>query len=247
MEERDLNKALEIVSKLLMGEEVNRSSRVNLSLYEAYCSESGVCDCVHKILKQLNLSLYEYQDGLYVTAGEQNRVFGYTNEELKRAIGIRLNKELYLCYFIIYNIISIFYKDSAGYTFAEYAKVEDIIRAVDDSLKGVLKDMEFFALNEVEENSFRQLAIVWEDLPTATVDELRAARNSKAGYVKLVCNFLVSQKLFLEHEERYYPRERMRALIEDYFEEYQGRLHQIMSTNRKEESEDAAYEPDSDQ
>lgn len=230
MELHDLDKALEIVSKLLIGEEVN-SRRENSSLYEEYISNGTVYDGVHRILKKLNVSLYEYKDGLYVSAGEKNRVFGYTNEELKKAIGIKLNKELYLCYFIIYNVITHFYKDSAGYTFAEYVKVDEVIRAVDDSLQGVLKNMEILALNEVEENSFRQLAMVWENLPTATMEDFRAARNSKAGYVKLVFNFLTSQNLFLENDDRYYPRDRMRALVEDYFEEYQGRLHQIMSTN----------------
>ena len=256
MEERDLDKALEIMAKLLAGEEVGGSRKANAGLYEEYISNSGVYDCVNRIAKQFHLSLYEYKDGLYMTAGEKNRVFGYSNEELKKAMGIRLNKELYLCYFIIYNIISVFYKDSAGYTFAEYVRVEDVIRAVDDSLRSVLKNMEILSLNEVEENSFKQLALLWEDLPTATMEEtvFRAARNSKAGYTKLVFNFLISQQLFLEQEDRYYPRDRMRALIEDYFEEYQGRLHEILSAagnadeqpqeenmQEKEETEDAAY------
>lgn len=231
MEQYDLDKALEIVSRLLTGEEVKKGSRDSGALYEEYISNNGVYDCTQSVLKKLNVSLYEYKDALYVSAGEKNRIFGYSNEELKRAIGIRLNKELYLCYFIIYNIVLHFFKDSAGYTFAEYIRVEDAVQAVDDSLQGVLKNMEILALNEVEENSFRQLAVVWEDLPTATVEELRAARNSKAGYVKLVFNFLINQQLLLENEERYYPKERLKALVEDYFEEHQGRLHEIMSTS----------------
>ncbi len=254
MEERDLDKALDLVSKLLIGEEVNKSHRENLALYEEYVSNADVYDCVHRILKRLNLSLYEYKEGLYVTAGEKNRVFGYTNEELKKALGIRLNRELYLCYFIIYNMITCFYHDSAGYTYTEYIKVEDMIRVVDESLQGVLKKIEVLLLNEVEENSFRQLALIWEDLPAASAEDpvFRAARNSKAGYVKLVCNFLCAQKLLLETQERYYPSERLRALVEDYFEEYQGRLHEIMSTDcedikqtKEEEQEYATDKPDS--
>lgn len=254
MEEKDLDKALDLVSKLLIGEEVNKSHKENVSLYEEYVSNANVYDCVHKILKRLNLSLYEYKEGLYVTAGEKNRVFGYTNEELKKAIGIKRNKELYLCYFIIYNIITCFYHDSAGYTYTEYIKVEDIIRAVDEALQGVLRKMEILILNEVEENSFRQLALIWEDLPTAAMEDttFRAARNSKAGYVKLVVNFMCAQKLLLETQERYYPSERLRALVEDYFEEYQGRLHEIMSTDcgeteqtKEEEKEHATDKPDS--
>lgn len=239
MDERDLDKALDIMARLMAGEEVGGAAKANMSLYEDYISNSGVYDCVHRIAKRLHLSLYEYKDGLYMTAGEKNRVFGYSNEELKKAMGIRLNKELYLCYFIIYNIVSVFYNDSSSSTFVEYIKAEDVILAVDDALRGVLRNMEILSLNEVEENSFRQLALLWEDLPTATMEEttFRAARNSKAGYVKLVFNFLGSQQLFLEQEDRYYPKDRMRALIEDYFEEYQGRLHEILSAKDEPEAE----------
>ena len=67
---------------------------------------------------------------------------------------------------------------------------------------------------------------------------MRAARSSKAGYVKVVFNFLVSQDLFIENNERYYPKDRMRALLENYFEEYQGRLHELIKLG---ENEDATY------
>lgn len=230
MEDRDLDKALDIVAQLLMGEEVGRHNKANQSLYEEYISNSAVYDYVQKILNKFRVNIYEYKDSLYVTAGEKNRVFGYTNEELKKAIGVRLNKELYLCYFIIYQIMASFYHDSAGSTFAEYVRIEDVIHKVDEALQSVLRSMEILSLSEIEEHSFTQLALLWEELPAAAFEDasLRAARNSKAGYVKLVCRFLISQKLLLEQEERYYPRERMRALIEDYFEEYAGRLHEIM-------------------
>ena len=62
----------------------------------------------------------------------------------------------------------------------------------------------------------------------------RAARNSKIGYVKMVVNFMVNQRLLLEAEERYYPTERFRALIENYYTEHQGRLYELL--NGKEES-----------
>ena len=67
---------------------------------------------------------------------------------------------------------------------------------------------------------------------------MRAARNSKAGYVKLVYNFLVTQELFIESNERYYPKDRLNALMENYFEDYQGRLHELIKMG---EEKDAAY------
>ena len=55
-------------------------------------------DIVAMIMIILNLNLYEYQDAVYLTAGEGNRVFGYTNDDMKRLLGLRLNRELYMVY-----------------------------------------------------------------------------------------------------------------------------------------------------
>lgn len=76
MDERNLEKALEIVSALISGEEVGRGVKKNLSLYDSYESSSEVYELVHKILKSFNINLYEYKESLYITAGEKNRVFG---------------------------------------------------------------------------------------------------------------------------------------------------------------------------
>ena len=240
MDERNLEKALEIVSALISGEEVGRGVKKNLSLYDSYESSSEVYELVHKILKSFNINLYEYKESLYITAGEKNRVFGYSNEELKKALGLKLNRELYLCYFIIYNIMTNFYKDTASDTMAEFIRIDETIHLVDDSLAAVVKKLETSPFEESDEESFRSLALLWEDLPIMSGEEatMRAARSSKAGYVKVVFNFLVSQDLFIDNNERYYPKDRMRALLENYFEEYQGKLHELIKLG---ENEDATY------
>lgn len=57
-----------------------------------------------------------------------------------------------------------------------------------------------------------------------------AARNSKTGFVKMVLNFCVSQGLLMEAQSRYYPTDRFKALIENYFDEYKGRMAEIMQS-----------------
>lgn len=230
MENRNLEKALELISDLIQGEE-------NPVLYEEYISNSEVYRLTRQIAEKLNLLLYEYQDHLYVTSGERNRVFGFTNEALKKAIGVRLNRELYLCYYIIYMIMTQFYQDSSTYTYLEYLKMEDIIQQVDQGLAAIISRLDELILSEMEENSFRTLALMWEDLPMITTEEStvrRAARNSKIGYLKLVLNFMIDQKLLMEAEGRYYPTERFRALIENYYTEHRGRIYEVLKG--KEES-----------
>lgn len=238
MTNRNLEKALDIVAELIMGGSISKDGD-NAGLYDEYQSNSEVYDMVDTILKKLNIHIFEYNYGLYITPGENNRTFGYTNEELKRAIGIKLNRELYLCYFIIYNIITRFYNDSANYTFVEYVKQEDIIASVDSTLSGIINNLSVFAMDEVEAGSFKELALVWEDMPVVSGEDIaiRASRSSKAGFVKLVFNFLVAEGLMLEAEGRYYPKDKFKALIENYFESYKGRLYEILRGDK----EDATY------
>ena len=195
------------------------------------------------MLKRLNLKLYEYNDGLYVTSGDHNRVFGFTNEELKKAIGVKLNRELYLCYYIIYHIITVFYNDSNNYTYMEYTKTSEIVKAVDSSLSHIIHNLDVFVKDEIEENSFKTLALLWDELLITSTEEtqgLKASRGSRTGFVKRVFNFLVGQGLFLEVEEKYYPKERIKAIITNYFEEERGRQYEILL---EEEQLNAPYKP----
>lgn len=241
MDSRSLEKATELFGKLVAGEEVSRRTSKNDELYQEYRDNAEVANILDTMLTQMNLKLYEYNESLFITAGNHNRVFGYTNEELRRLLGVRLNKELYLCYFIIYQTIIKFYTQSGTYTYTEYVKIEDIIRAVDAGLHNVITNMEQFRLSELEENSFEAIANLWDELPSVANEENmsgKASRGSRYGYMKLVFNFLLSQSLFLEVEERYYITDRFRAIITRYFEEERGRLYEIMT---KEESDDASY------
>ncbi len=237
MENRNLEKALDIVSGLLMGEKIGATGS-NAALYEEYSHNSEVYDILMQTLKKLDISLYEYNDTLFISAGSNNRVFGYSNEDLKRTMGLRLNKELFLAYFIIYNIITEFYKDSSSSTYLEYIRIEDVIRAVDGSLSGLLDHSKGIIMEEAEADSFKALALLWDELPTVSTDDkngTRAARSSRSGFVKLTFNFLTTQALFTESEERYYPTDRFRAIAENYFENNRGRLYEIMNSPQEED------------
>ncbi len=245
MNNKNLEKAMDIFAALIVGEEISLESGKNASLYEAYNSNSEVNDMVDLMLKKMNLHIYNYNYSLYVTSGDRNRVFGYSNEELKRMLSLRLNKELYLCYFIMYNIMTYFYSDSATYTFAEYIKLEDVINSVDNSLKNIISNLNIMVKNELEENSFETLALTWDELPVMSNEDtngVRAGRGYKASFVKLTFNFLVSQSLMVEAEERYYPTNRFHALIKNYFEDERGRLFEMEQlAMTKEENTGAEY------
>ena len=223
MENRNLDKALDIVSKLIMGEQISES-KDNSQLYQEYNTNA-------EVYEKFNLNIYEYNNSLYVSAGDNNKVFGYTNEELRNKLGLRVNRELYLVYFIIYNIITEFYTDSASTTYAEFVRVEDIVKNVDSSVSAIIDKKLGMIIDDVEENSFKQIALSWDALPVITVADtadVRAAKNSKTGFVKIALNFCVSQELLMEAQNRFYPTDRFKALIENYFDGYKGRMAELM-------------------
>lgn len=238
MTEQHLETAIEIFAKLINQETVDDRGD-SAKLYEAYTQNGEVYDIVNKMMKALNLELYEYRNALYLTPGSSNHVFGYTNDELKDIIGLRLNRELFLCYFIIYHVITQFYTDSVTYTYQEYVKIPEIVEAVTASFQRVSADAETLVLTESEEYSFEQMLITWDMPATASDDSpvIRAEKSSRAGFVKKVFNFLIRQGLFVEVEERYYPTDRFSALIESYFETNQSRIYEIMTGGES----DASY------
>lgn len=230
MEMKNLEKAMDIYAKLVTGEDIKRGG-ANGSLYDDYYGNAEVYEIVGVLLKKLNLSLYEYKESLFLSAGEGNRIFGYTNEELKRIIGLRYNKELYLVYFLMYEILLSFYSDSASYQFKEYIKIEDVLEEVNKALSIFTKDIAIYDMEEENEGSFKAIALLWDELPTSTgedQEDIRASRASKASYVKLTFNFLVGEKLFVEVNKRYYPTERFKAIVEHYFEEYRGQIYSAL-------------------
>lgn len=228
---KSLDKALDIYAALITGQDISRSNPETRELYEEFYSNSAVYDITTKLLKKLNLSVYEYEESIYITAGEGNRIFGYTNDDMKKQLGLRLNKELYMVYFIMYNTLLLFYQDSATYQVKEYVKLEDILNQVSDYLSSITSDISVYAMDEISEESFKSLALLWDELPTVTSedkDKNRASRASRTGYIKLALNFLNSQKLFVEVEGRYYPTNRFKAVVENYFEEYRGKIYKVL-------------------
>ena len=222
MEMKNLEKATDIYAKLITGEEIKRGG-TNGSLYDDYYGNAEVYEIVGVILKKLNLNIYEYKESLFLSAGEGNRIFGYSNEELKRAMNLRYNKELYLCYFIMYEILLSFYSDSASYQFKEYIRLEDVCDEITKALSVYTKDIAVYDTDD--------------ELPASSnenQEEIRASRASKISFVKLTFNFLVGEKLFVEVNKRYYPTDRFKAIVEHYFEEYRGQIYDILSAQRKE-------------
>ncbi len=231
MEEKTLSKAMEIFSILISGEEIEKNRPGTAELYQTYYANADVYELVTKMLARLNISIYEYNETLFVTAGEGNKVFGYTNDDLKRILGLRKNRELYLVYFIIYQALLYFYTDSATYQVKEYVRFEELLQVVGQAAERITPETEVFNRTTTEQEGFRSVALLWHELPlmiNEDKDRNKASRGSRYGFVKLTMNFLQGEKLFLAAEDRFYPTDRFRAIAEGYFEDGKGRIFQLL-------------------
>ena len=220
--EKSLKTALDIYSILITGKDISAQDKDTSELYNAFYSDSEVYEIVESLLKRLNLHIYEYNESLFITAGNGNKVFGYTNDDLKKQLGLRLNKELYLVYLIMYETLLSFYKTSDTYQIKDYIREDELIESVTKELRGIYKSGDIYSPDETDETSFKEIAILWDSLPPVISEDRernRASRGSKTGYVKLTANFMKEEKLITVVDDRLYPTDRFHAIAQNYFED----------------------------
>ena len=217
-----MKKALEIFAILVKGESINEV--VNNDLYNEYRLNSSIQIDLEEILNVFDLNLYSYdQAGLFVSAGVDNKVFGFTNDELKSLLKLKRNEQLYLCYFIIYSTVMFFYIQSGFKTNVKYIKPSQVVDKVEEKLMSVQN-------KENEDNtdkSFKILYKIWRNLPlsnTANKDKINEDDNSietKIGFVNKTLKFMVSHNLLLKNKDMgvYVPTPKLEAAIDSYFNE----------------------------
>ena len=57
-------------------------------------------------------------------------------------------------------------------------RIEDVIENVDNSINGIIDKRNGIVLDEIEENSFKQIALSWEELP-ASSDSVQAGMRQR--------------------------------------------------------------------
>ena len=244
MEDRSLNRAMDIFSALVAGKSISLKDKSTAELYNSFYADSEVYELTTRLLSGIGLRLYEHNDSLFATAGAGNKVFGYTNEDLRRMLGLRLNVELYLVFFIIYETITIFYSTSDSFQVRDYVRMDEVIETVTVELAKVLPVLssETQPDDKAAENSFSAIALLWESLPpilNEDKDRNKASRGSRYGFTKLTFNFLTGQNLFVQVEDRFYPTDRFHAIAENYYEENSSliseRLEEIVNAEHKQD------------
>jgi hypothetical protein len=218
-----LDNALEILKALLQGDEVSKNK--NAMLYEKYRYNADVEEMLGHIALKLELKVYSGNDRLFVCPETGSRLFGWSNEELRARISyISNNSELFMGYFIIMVLVTLFYKEAYPDTPIAYIKINDLLENVSRRVEMLLQmeDMEAVALEN--QFDFAEVARVWQRLPDAR-EGVSGGKNDKVAFTENILRFLQSEKLIaLDMNQRIiYPTERFRTIIWNYYEDRDNR------------------------
>lgn len=220
--------ALEIIYTLLQGNEISKEK--NSELYSQYRNNVEIETMASKIAKKLGFEIYAMNQELTLCVMANNRVFGYTNEDLKNKLKqLNKNEDIYLMYFIIITLITCFYKESGYNTPRDYISLEELINTINIKFnKLVSEDME--KKSEELKCNFVDIKNVWDRLPDARKEVIGLAKNDKISFVKLILKFLQDEKLIRFDEQRRIITitNRFKSIVYFYFEYSKDNKNELM-------------------
>lgn len=216
--DENLDVALEIINTLIQNKEISKEK--NLSLYQKYVNSSEIGNLTDKIAEKMGFDIYRMDNTLNLCVMLDNKIFGYTNEELKKKIKmINKNEDIYLMYFIILTILTCFYRESGLNSPRSYLNLSELLETIEIKFQSLVKE-DIEKTSKENEYNFVDIKNVWERLQDAREDIVLGGKNDKISFVKLVLNFLEEEKLINFNEERQIISitTRFKAIVYFYFE-----------------------------
>ncbi len=150
-----LNIALEIINTLLQNKEIKKSE--NTELYQQYVGNDEVESLCDMIAEKMGFNIYRLDNTLNLCVMIENKVFGYSNEDLKKKIKIlNKNEDIYLMYFIILTIITCFYRESGLNSPRSYLGLDELIETINIKFQSLVKE-DIEKISEENEYNFRDV------------------------------------------------------------------------------------------
>lgn len=219
-----IEKALDIFKVLLARQEISREDDRNL--YEEYLYNGEVEEMVKFIAEKLELEIYNYNDKIFMTPGIDNKLFGYTNEELRESISyISNNSGLYTAYFVMLVLITLFYKQSGPDTNRRFVNFSELAESTTKKLEALVELNNLESVSSEHAFNFADVAKVWQGKAfakhTKTGEISEIAPTTKYGFIFGVCRFLEEQKLIkiVKDQSWIVPTDRFRGIIYNFYED----------------------------
>lgn len=216
--EENIDMAIEIINELLQNKEIKKTE--NLALYQSYVNNEEVENLCNKIAEKMGFNIYRLDNTLNLCVMLDNKVFGYTNEELKRKVKVlNKNEDIYLMYFIILTMITCFYKESGLNSPRSYLRLDELVETINIKFATLIKE-DIEKISEEKEYNFRDIKKVWERLADARENIVATGKNDKISFVKLVLDFMQDENLIFYDEERQIISitTRFKSIVYFYFE-----------------------------
>ena len=198
--EDNMDIALDIINVLMQNKEIKKAE--NPTLYQSYVNNGEIENLTNKIAKKMGFEIYRLDNTLNLCVMLDNKVFGYTNEELKRKVKmLNKNEDIYLMYFIILTIITCFYRESGLNSPRSYLGLDELLETIKIKFESLIKE-DIEQISKEKEYNFRDIKKVWERLADAREEITSGGKNDKISFVKLVLNFMEEENLIFFDEER---------------------------------------------
>ena len=216
--------ALEILAKLVMNETIN--DKENKDLYKIIQTNYSVVNELQEMVELYELELYITDAaGIFIIPKINNKVFGYTNEELRHKLNVKNNKELYLSYFSIYCVISTFYIQSNYRTQVEYIDAKSLLNKVENRLRVLSNNADILSQKDF---SFSEMYNYWtnEINESSSKNKERVDFSEKRGKTRIALInktllFLVDHQYMYkdEYTDRYSISKKFEYIIERFFDD----------------------------
>lgn len=221
-DEENLEVALEIFYCILENGSLTRTDHPGE--FMRYEQEAEVREALAFCARGQRLVLCRHHDALYLSPGVHNPVFGFSNTEIKQALGTGFNNpEMYTVFFIMHVLITEFYQDSAHEPYLEKVPKKHLIEVVEKKMKAMeaLEDLE--KTSEDYQFNFKVIADLWNKLPpsefkTDESDEIKQRGiSSKNALVNSTIMFMEKNQLVREHDDAVYLTPRCKAIIAEIY------------------------------
>lgn len=223
-----LEKALELFKTLLTKQEISRED--DRELYEDYLYNNEVEEILNLMAEKLELDIYRYNEKIFLTPGVNNKLFGYTHEDLRKALPyVTRNSELFMAYFIILVIITLFYKQSGADTCRGYVNITEIVESATQKLDALVEVENLETVSSEYSFNFADIAKLWGCKSFAKQTKFgeisNLASTTKMGFVHGVCNFLQSHKIIklVDDQGLIVPTNRFKGIIYNFFEDKENK------------------------
>ncbi|MBC7543856.1 MAG: hypothetical protein H7338_14120 [Candidatus Sericytochromatia bacterium] len=225
--------AVRLFLRLLADGEVTPADR---TLFRSF-QDPEVRAVIQDVLEpEAHVILFATDQAIYLTPAVDNDLFGYRNDELRDAMALQNNTQLYTAYFAILCLLAAFYNsDDQRQATREFLAVEALEKMISDHLSTVLAADEAAvkALEVQTELTLGSVAAYWDglDIYDDTLKQLTRGRKNRVSFLLRIGAFLAREGLaeVLDHREiRLLPK--LQHLIGHYYfhEQRKDQLLQLL-------------------